>query len=132
MSAGRGILKAMPNTRFEYLYRDGSNYKQWREIVFRGDCDDRLRNRLVRALDSGDLMIAHQVRLPELFFTGPVYGDDHCWHEFHKIEPTDDPPDDALNRTFTEFVQEVEQAASDGWQVFDPSMPMFYPVTRPS
>jgi proton glutamate symport protein len=67
------------NTRVEYLYRDGSNYKQWGAVVFRGECDDRAARRLFAALDREEFFIAHQVRLPELFFVDlPLYADDHC------------------------------------------------------
>ena len=31
------------NTRFEYLYRDASNYKSWADLVFSGAITDELR-----------------------------------------------------------------------------------------
>src|SRR6476646_9926556 len=97
------------NTRVEYLYRDGSNYKQWGAVVFRGGCDETLLPRLFAALDGGELFIAHQVRLPELFFTDrPRYADEHCWHELAEAATSSEAPDDLLNRTFEEFVVEVE------------------------
>jgi hypothetical protein len=45
------------NTRVEYLYRDGSNYKQWSAVVFGGTDDTGL---LRRALDREEHVIAHQ------------------------------------------------------------------------
>jgi len=108
------------NTRVEYLYRDGSNYKQWGAVVFQGGCDERLVRRLFVALDGGESFIAHQVRLPELFFTDrPLYADDHCWHELTHATTAAEAPDDLLNRTFDEFVSEVERASRDGWRIFD-------------
>lgn len=108
------------NTRFEYLYRDGSNYKQWGAVVFRGICDSTLRSRLATALDSGELLIAQQVRLPELFFTDrELYADDHCWHELADVTMTSDDPNDLFNRTIEEFVAEVERASRVGWATFD-------------
>jgi hypothetical protein len=110
------------NTRVEYLYRDGSNYKQWGAVVFRGGCDARWVQRLFAALDSGELFIAHQVRVPELFFTErPLYADNHCWHEMAEVTSTSAAADDPMERTIEEFVAEMERAARDGWAVFDRS-----------
>jgi hypothetical protein len=112
------------NTRFEYLYRDGSNYKQWGGIVFRGTCDAALHNRLVAALERTEFFIAHQARLPEVFFKdGPPWADDHCWHELSEISDSTDAADDPLGRTIVEFVLEVESASLSGWIVFDPGLP---------
>jgi hypothetical protein len=110
------------NTRVEYLYRDGSNYKQWGAVIFRGKCDESLVRRLVAALDREEFFIAHQVRLPELFFVDrPLYADDHCWHEMGEVITSSAAADDLLGRTVAEFVTEVERACVEGWAVFDRS-----------
>ena len=109
------------NTRVEYLYRDGSNYKQWGAVVFRDVSDERLIGRLFGAVDCGEFLLAHQVRLPELFFTDrPLYADDHCWHELAEVTTTSEVANDTFNRTIDEFVAEVERASQDGWNTFDP------------
>lgn len=107
------------NTRFEYFYRDGSNYKQWGSVVFRGASEAALRDRLFAALDSDGYFIAHQVRLPELFFIGSLDEDDHCFHELAEVSTTAEPPDDPLGRTIDDFASEMEQASKSGWAVFD-------------
>lgn len=108
------------NTRFHYLYRDASNYKEWGTVTFSGAMAG-LQERLMAALDSHELFIAHQVRVPELFFEQwPASGDDHCFHEFDSMEPTDAAADDHHSRSIEAFVEEVERAARSGWQVFDP------------
>ncbi len=108
------------NTQVEYLYRDGSNYKQWGKVIFRGACDTALRDRLSAALDSNELFVAHQIRLPELFFAdGRLYADDHCFHELARISATEAPADDALGRTIVDFVAETELASRAGWAAFD-------------
>jgi hypothetical protein len=108
------------NTQIEYLYRDASNYTHCGKVTFRGPCDTALRDRLSAALDSQELFVAHQIRLPELFFAdGRLYADDHCFHELAKISATEDPTDDALNRTIGDFVAETEQASRSGWAAFD-------------
>jgi hypothetical protein len=55
------------NTRFECLYRDGSNYKEWGEIVLAGAPSDGLTLRLTRSLESTEFFIADQIRVPEVF-----------------------------------------------------------------
>lgn len=108
------------NTRFEYFYRDGSNYKQWGSVVFRGACDAALRDRMFAALDNDGYFIAHQVRLPELFFThGLPDADDHCFHELAEVSTTAELPNDPLERTIVEFAAEMESASKSGWAAFD-------------
>jgi len=109
------------NSRFEYLYRDASNFKKWGEVVFAGGASELLAERLRKALHDGEWFIASQVRIPELFLDGyPLIQDDHCWHEFHALEAVDTAPDDVENRTITEFVAKVERASAEGWKEFDP------------
>ncbi|HEV7487710.1 MAG TPA: hypothetical protein VGQ65_18735 [Thermoanaerobaculia bacterium] len=108
------------NTRVEY--RDGSNYKQWGAVVFRGECDASLAGRLFEAVDRGEFFIADQVRLPELFFADrPLYADDHCWHEMREVTTSSAVADDLHARTIEEFVAEMERASTEGWVVFDRS-----------
>jgi len=109
------------NGRFEYLYRNASNYKQWGTVVFSGAPDEDIARRLVAAWECLEFFIADQVRVPELFFDdGLNPEDDHCWHEFAALEPTDDEPTDEFARTIESFVAECEAAARAGWQIFDP------------
>src|SRR5947208_14121923 len=109
------------STCVEYLYRDGSNYKQWGTVIFRGR-GESWGLRLVAALDRDEFFIAHQVRLPELFFADrPLYADDHCWHERGEVTATSAAADDLLGRTMEDFVAEVERGTVEGWAVFDRS-----------
>jgi hypothetical protein len=113
----------MPNARFEYLYRDASNYKAWGSVVFAGKTTDDLTRGLLRALESSEFFIAHQVRIPELFTdlqSWPLEQDDHCWHEFSCIESTSEAANDRYGRSIEEFIAEVEQQSALGWQIFDP------------
>lgn len=116
----------MANVRFVYLYRDGSNYKDWGEVVFRYAGDkglEDLQQDLSRSFDSGQLFIANQVRVPELFpwRSGLPDADDHCFHEFDVLEYTDECPTDAFGRTIEEFACEVAAASRSGWRCFDPA-----------
>jgi hypothetical protein len=114
------------NVRFEYLYRDASNYLQRGSVVFAGpdQLDSHLaelETRLRRVLMVDGTFSAHQIRLPELFLyvgAGPSL-DDHCLHEFFGLEATIDQPDDKFGRRFPEFLDEVEHASLEGWLGFD-------------
>jgi hypothetical protein len=109
------------NTRFNYLYRDASNYKSWGSVVFRSGIDDTLSARLSAALESTEFFIADQIRIPEVFLPDwPLEQDDHCWHGFSDTELTSDAPDDPHGRTIAEFVAEVERASREDWKIFDP------------
>ena len=115
----------MSDVKFVYLYRDGSNYKNWGEIVFSNpellvprDIEVALRGEF---LEDG-LFIAHQVRIPEIFlsFGDSLTVDDHCFHEFSGTEATSLQPNDLLGRSIHEFMREVTDEARRGWRPFEP------------
>ncbi len=115
----------MNNVRFNYLYRDASNYSQRGAVVFAeasnlslSDVEHRLR----RTLMSDGTFAAHQLRLPDLFLyaDGVPSPDNHCLHEFFGLEATADQPDDRFNRRFPDFLDEVECASREGWLGIDP------------
>lgn len=107
------------NTKFHYCYRDASNYKQFGEVVFGGANTLQEQQGLESAFDEGRYFVAHQIGIPEVFFD---YGedsvqDDHSWHEYMELEPTDAEPTDP--RTFSEFVKQVQEASLQGWEEFN-------------
>ncbi len=115
----------MNNIRFHYLYRDGSNYKNWSEVVFSNP--DNLRvERIAKLLNDSfmqdGLFIAHQVRVPEVFlaFEDRLTEDDHCFHEFSEVTETTDPPSDLHHRSIGGFLTEVVRE-SRRWAAFDPA-----------
>jgi len=115
------------NVRFEYLYRDASNYKRYGSVVF-ADTDQlsaglpEIESRIRKSLMTNDNFMAHQVRVPELFLyeLGGATEDDHCLHEFFGVETTTHPTDDTFCRSISEFVREVESVSRAGWVLFDP------------
>ena len=114
----------MDNIRFNYLYRDGSNYKSWGEIVFPNPDQlsaDEIDKRLTKAFLPDKLFIASQVLVPEkfLFLSGNFTEFDHCYHEFDCIEICKEKPSDKLGRSILEFIKQVEQVANKGWKAFD-------------
>lgn len=115
----------MPNVRFNYLYRDGSNYHKWAAVVFSGSgtaCEP-LAKELTKAFLEDGLFIAHQVRIPEVFLwqESSIDADDHCFHEFSGLEETGDVPNDKYARSVREFVDEVLARSRLGWKAFLPA-----------
>jgi hypothetical protein len=115
----------MGNIKFHYLYRDGSNYKKWADIVF-SNADDLPTETVTRGLREAFLedgiFIAHQVDIPEVFLASEdqLTPDDHCFHEFDSVATTSDAPNDPRGRSIREFMAEVAKEARHGWRAFDP------------
>jgi hypothetical protein len=83
------------NTRVHYMYRDGSNYKQYEEVVFSGEITADERRTVAAALDGNDLewFLPEQVGLETLYDRFEThFDDDHPWHELYEIEVTDALP----------------------------------------
>lgn len=78
------------NTKFSYMYRDASNYKEFNEVVFKGEITDKERNIINSSIDEG--FIPSQVGLEDLLsrMVGFPSGDDHVWHEICDITLTKD------------------------------------------
>src|SRR6266702_1260669 len=115
----------MNNIKFQYLYRDASNYKKWADVVFSNDeglSIDAVMKAVRDGLSRDALFLAHQVRLPEVFLFAEYHltPDDHCFHEFYSVEVTSDVPDDPYSRSVRQFVTEVATEARRGWLAFDP------------
>ena len=107
------------NVRFEYLYCDAGNFKNWGEVVFsnpRHVSADTIASVVNQALIDSTFFIdriffvAIKVDVPDLHFSEHIEGLDHDWHEVHAFQPTDDPPNDVRNRNIEEFVEWLRSA----------------------
>jgi ribulose bisphosphate carboxylase small subunit len=109
-----------PNIRFAYMYRDASNYKQHGEVIFSNEKQlsvNEIEKQIRSFLNDGEYFIARQIHLEERFFD-TLYDDDHPWHEFVRLEATDDltfDPEPELKRDIAEFLVELENAHRAGW-----------------
>jgi hypothetical protein len=116
---------SMTNIKFDYLYRDAGNYKNWASVVFANPEKlplDLIMESLQEAFLQDGLFIAHQVRVPEAFFytKGDATSDDHCFHEFDGAELSLEVPSDVHARTITQFIAETRNERARGWTAFDP------------
>ncbi len=114
----------MKNIRFNYLYRDGANYKSWGDVVFSNPDQiavSEIESKLIDGFLSDKLFIANQVSIPEkfLFMSGKFTKFDHCYHQFDSVEICNETPTDGFGRSINDFLKVVEQVSKQGWEEFD-------------
>ena len=81
------------NIKLSYLYRDGSNYKQYNQIIFDNPNSitlKKIRKIIRRKLIEECWFIAKDRNLPDMHFKEYPWNNDvdHEWHEFDFIEET--------------------------------------------
>lgn len=103
-------MKKSENVKFEYLYRDAGNYKNWGEVVFSNrnhlsiqDINKTITDHLIDKLyfNSADL------KIKELNFLEPDIDLDHSWHEFYRCITTSDPVTDSDCRDISEIIKRL-------------------------
>jgi len=105
------------------MYRDADNWKDKGVIALVGQATEELRARLQRTLHDGENYLPTQIGHDHLGTTHENWPDeqvDHCWHELDVTEIEQihgDPQQFGAAETFEEFVQRMEQARRDGWDV---------------
>ena len=114
----------MNNIKFNYLYRDGSNFKSWGEVIFLNPENltvNEIEAKLLNALLPDKQFIASQITIPEkfLFANEKFTKYDHCYHEFDCAEICKENPTDNLKRSINDFLKDVELASKQGWEAFD-------------
>lgn len=83
------------NIKFNYLYRDGANYKQYNHIVFLNPDSmptESIKTIIENNLIEGAWFVAKNWQLPDLHFQDYDWDDsiDHEWHEVAGIEETNE------------------------------------------
>lgn len=77
---------------FEYLYRDGDNFKAHGKLLVVGQFREELREELVSFLTDGTYFVPQSVDVPPLqpslyVLSGGATIADHSWHEFVNLRP---------------------------------------------
>jgi len=83
------------NIVFEYLYRDGANYKNWGQVIVAGSPEqtiDELEQRIRQNLIDGEFFVAEDIPLPTLYFSSGDVDLDHGWHEYSSLASTECSP----------------------------------------
>lgn len=90
----------MPNIKFNYLYRDGGNYKNFNSIVFNNPQNielsalkDLIRSKLI----SHHWFYADQWQVADLHFGSWDNELDHAFHEFESAEYTNEAADSGMD-----------------------------------
>ena len=98
------------NVKFNYLYRDGANYKNFNSVIFKnsknlqiGDIDARVRSMLI----DGIWFFAGNWKIPDMHFKEYSWEStiDHEWHEYESVEETLENPTE--ENDIYEFVNRI-------------------------
>lgn len=100
------------NTKINYQYWDGANYKVSNVCIIRGEMTEEQKERIVACLEEEEYFIPSLVGMPERKFDTETE-DDHPWFEWCGIEQTDTKP--TLDITAEELAARFEEAVY-GWQ----------------
>ena len=87
------------NLKFEYLYRDAGNYKQYGSMVF--DNPTRIppelaESRIKSILIDGEFFYPEKLQVPRLEIYEFNSEIDHNWYEFEKFSLTDEKPTESI------------------------------------
>ncbi len=97
------------NTRIEYMYRDGENYKLFHEVVVAGVVDI---GQLQPHFFEGSFFMPSAVGLDDLQ-ERPYRDCDHVWHELECAEATDAQP--TVSTTAEELLARFSAVGRAGW-----------------
>jgi hypothetical protein len=100
------------NTRFSYLYRDACNYKKFNDVVLSGIIQEK---QIAPFLKDKLFFIPSDVGLPDLQ-DDTFSVDDHIWHEFEKIELTEEPPN--LEIVSSLLIEKFKDASQNNWNEY--------------
>jgi hypothetical protein len=81
------------NIKFNYLYRDAGNYKEYGEIIFTNRDSKNLEEIeliLRKNLIEGEFFIPEKWNVPRLSFDDYLPELDHDYHEFESLELTNE------------------------------------------
>src|SRR5688572_3430957 len=96
------------NIKFNYLYRDAGNYKQYGAVVFvnpknlsASEVERKIRARLI----DGEFFEPSKWKLTALGFE--EWNDDleHFWNEFESVQSTSEEP--TTNKTIENFLRDI-------------------------
>lgn len=108
------------NTRFEYLYRDAANYKQFGEVILSGILS---MEELCPFLRDQSLFIPSKVGLPDLQ-PKEWSTDDHIWHEVENISDTLEQP--SIEITTCQLLELFCIAHKNKWYEFSGKQEMWF------
>ena len=102
------------NIKFEYLYRDGANYKNFHEIIFANPYGiplQKIQERIKAMLIDATWFVAKDWNLQDKFFLDSPWDSetDHLWHEFVCVEETN--REVTVETTISDFLNLVSNSS---------------------
>ena len=88
------------NIKFNYLYRDAGNYKEFSDVVFTNKDSKSLQEielAIRQNLIEGEFFIPEKWNIPRLTFDSYSPELDHEYHEFESVEVTDGNPTQSID-----------------------------------
>lgn len=88
------------NLKFEYLYRDAGNYKQFGRIVLQNPTKispEIAKKTILPHLIDGEFFYPDKIQVPRLEIHDFDFELDHDWYEFEKFSLTDEKPTESVN-----------------------------------
>lgn len=100
------------------MYRDASNYKEHEEVVLLGSLTEAQIKDCFENVADGVEFIPSQVGLEDLQprMTSYPSADDHVWHAFLSVEPTDEELTESITMTAEELRKKF-QAMKGNWDI---------------
>jgi len=96
------------NIKFNYLYRDAGNYKEFSDVVFANKDSKSLQEielTIRKNLIEGEFFIPEKWNVPRLSFENYSPELDHDYHEFESVEITDENPTE--NKDILAFINVI-------------------------
>ncbi|MGE0638141.1 MAG: hypothetical protein AB7G44_12685 [Bacteroidia bacterium] len=97
------------NIKFNYMYRDGANYKQFGSVIFANPSNltlEIIETKIRETLIDGEFFEPLKLDIPNVRVYPYDPEIDHDWFEFENVEQTDKSPTD--KRTIAEFIAELK------------------------
>jgi len=100
------------NIKFNYLYRDAGNYKEFGETIFTNQDSKSLQEielAIRKNLIEGEFFIPEKWNIPRLTFDSYSPELDHDYHEFESVEVTDENQSESVDiSTFLIGISEIK------------------------
>lgn len=98
------------NLHFEYLYRDGGNFKNWGYVIFSNKQNIPIvivSEKIIELLDEGLYFKVDDLNIPDLHFNEFNQSIDHTWHEFYGCSATNDSITDCNQRDIQTIIDRL-------------------------
>ncbi len=99
------------NIKFNYLYRDGGNFKVWGCEIFSNPDSietDNIEARIKQSLIDGEFFDPEKWGVSRLKFDDWVPKLDHTWNEYDSIEITNEEP--TIHYSINQFLEVIRKA----------------------